>query len=175
MRERTERILRWFVGLSLVLGGLALLAGAMGLLQAPTAAGVGSELLVAAAVLVVVFLALWERSDAWPARWPWYIPAAFAVLLLMLGVLWAHVSLDEGHVFLSGFAPFVAFVTGLALLAKRPWAWPAAFASVTGFGPTVLLFAPLGLATDYGALALFMVDAVFLLALAPSAFEPRSL
>ena len=175
MRARVERILRWFVGLSLVLGGIALLGGAMGLLQAPSPAGAGSEILVALAVLAFVFLAVLERSDVWPIRWPWFVPAAFAILLLMLGVAWAHVSLDEGHVFLSGFAPFVAFVTGLALLAKRPWAWPAAFASVTGFGPTLLLFAPLGLGTDDAALVLFMVDAVFLLALAPSAFEPSSL
>ena len=175
MRAPVERILRWFVGLSLVLGGLVLLGGAMGLLQAPTAAGFWSEVLVAAAVLVIVFLAAWERSDAWPARWPWYVPAAFAILLLMAGVFWAHVSLDPGHVFLSGFAPFVAFVTGLAILEKRPWAWPAAFASVTGFGPTILLFAPLGDAADTAALILFLVDAVFLLALAPSAFEPRPL
>ena len=174
MRERVERILRWFVGLSLIVGGLALLGGAMGLLQGPSPADLGVEVLVAVAVLVFVFLAALERSEAWPIRWPWYVPAAFAVLLLMLGVLWAHASLDQGHVFLSGFAPFVAFVTGLAILAKRPWAWPAAFASVAGFGPTILLFAPLGLGTDYAALVLFMVDAVFLLALAPSAFEPSA-
>lgn len=173
MRARTEKILRWFVGLSLVLGGLALLAGALGP-QAPVPPILWVDLLVAVAVLAMVLLAALERSDAWPARWPRFVPAALPILLLMAGVMWTHVTIDEGHVFLSLFAPFVAFLTGLAVLEKRPWAWPVAFASVTGFGPTVLLFAPLGLATDYAALVLFMVDAVFLLALAPSAFEPSS-
>ena len=175
MLARVEKALRWFVGLSLLVGALALLAGAMGLLQAPSPSNLGIEVLVAAAVLVMVFLAALERSEAWPARWPWFVPAAFPILLLVAGVFWAHVSIDDGHVFLSGFAPFVAFVTGLGILARRPWAWPAAFASVTGFGPTILLFAPLGVGTDYAALVLFLVDAVFLLALAPSAFEPSSL
>ncbi len=172
MRANTERLLRWFVGLSLVLGGLALLGGAMGLLQAPSPANLGIEVLVVVAVLVMVFLAALERSEAWPVRWPWWTAAAFPVLLLMIGVAWAHVAIDQGHVFLSGFAPFVAFVTGLAVLERRPWSWPAAFASVTGFGPTILLFAPLPESAVYGALVLFLVDAVFLLALAQKFFEP---
>lgn len=175
MHARTERLLRWFVGLSLVLGGLALLAGAMGLLQAPSSSSLGAEILVMVAVLAMVILAALERSDAWPIRWPWYAPAAFPVLLVMAGVVWAHVSINEGHVFLSGFAPFVAFVTGLAILEKRTWAWPVAFASVTGFGPTILLFAPLPASAVYGALVLFVVDAVFLLALVQSTFQPSSL
>ncbi len=172
MRARAERILRWFVGLSLILGGLALLAGAIGL-QSQEPADVGLDALIAVAVLAMVFLAMLERSDAWPVRWPWFVPAALPILLLMVGVMWAHVA-DTGHLFLSGFAPFVAFLTGLAILEKRPWAWPVGFASVTGFGPTILLFAPLGLPTDYAALVLFIVDALFLLALAPSTFEPSS-
>ena len=174
MRARTERILRWFVGLSLLFGGLALLAGAIGL-QASNPSNLGLDALIALAVLVMVFLAALERSEAWPVGWPWFVPAALPILVLMVGVMWAHVADPEGHLFLSGFAPFVAFLTGLGILEKRPWSWPVAFASVTGFGPTILLFAPLGLATDYAALVLFIVDAVFLLALAPSAFEPSSL
>ncbi len=173
MLARTERILRWFVGLSLILGAFALLAGAIGL-AASNPSNAGLDVLIAVAVLVMVFVAALERSEAWPVRWPWFLPAALPILLLMGGVMWAHVA-NEGHLFLSGFAPFVAFLTGLAILEKRPWAWPVAFASVTGFGPTILLFAPLGLPTDYAAMALFMVDMVFLLALAPSAFQPSSL
>ena len=174
MRARAERVLRWFVGLSLLVGGLALLAGALGP-GTPVPSNLGIDLLVVVAALVMVFLAVLERSDAWPIRWPWYVPAAFPILLLMAGVVWAHVAIDEGHVFLSEFAPFVAFLTGLAILAKRPWAWPVAFASVTGFGPTILLFAPLTLDAVYAALVLFVLDAVFLLALAPSTFEPSSM
>lgn len=173
MRARVLKTLRWFVGLSLILGGLALLAGAIGL-QASNPSNLALDALLAAVVLVMVFVAALERSEAWPVRWPWFIPAAIPILLLMGGVMWAHVA-NEGHLFLSGFAPFVAFLTGLGVLEKRPWSWPVAFASVTGFGPTVLLFAPLGLPTDYAALVLFIADAVFLLALAPSAFEPSSM
>ncbi len=170
MLARTERILRWFVGLSLILGAFALLAGAIGL-AGSNPFDFGLDVLIVVAVLVMVFLAALERSEAWPVRWPWFLPAALPILLLMGGVLWAHVA-NEGHLFLSGFAPFVAFLTGLAILEKRPWAWPVAFASVIGFGPTILLFAPLGLPTDYAAMALFMVDTVFLLALVQKFFEP---
>jgi hypothetical protein len=170
MRARTERLLRWFVGLSLVLGAFALLAGAIGLAGTSTFSLV-VDVLIAAAALVMVFLATLERSEAWPVRWPWYVPAALPILLLMIGVVWAHAA-NDGHLFLSGFAPFVAFVTGLAILERRPWSWPVAFASVTGFGPTILLFAPLSTAAVYGALILFVVDAVFLLALVQKFFEP---
>lgn len=171
MRGSTERILRWFVGLSLILGSFALLAGA--LLETGTGSDLGVDAGVAVGVIVFALLAVAERSDVWPARWPWFLPAAFPVVLLMVGVVWAHAA-NAGHLFLSGFTPFVAFLTGLAVLARRPWSWPAAFASVTGFGPTILLFAPLTLEAVYGALVLFVVDAVFLLALAEKFFEPSS-
>ena len=170
MRANVERLLRWFVGLSLVLGAFALLAGAIGL--ASTASfSLALDVLIAVAALVTVFLAALERSEAWPVRWPWYIPAALPILLLMVGVVWAHEA-EDGHLFLSGFAPFVAFITGLAFIQRRAWGWPVAFASVTGFGPTILLFAPLPTAAVYGALVLFVIDAVFLLALVQKFFEP---
>ena len=171
MRERVAQLLRWFVGLSLVLGAFALLAGAIGL-QAKSPPNLWLDLLIAIAVLAMGVLATLERSTAWPPSFPWYVPAALPILLLMVGVVWAHVSDPAGHLFLSGFAPFVAFLTGLGILARRPWAWPVAFASVTGFGPTILLFAPLGIETVYAALVLFVIDAAFLLALAQSFFEP---
>ncbi len=171
MRDRALKLLRWFVGLSLVLGAFALLAGAMGL-QASSPSDLGLDLLIAIAVVAMAFLAALERSRAWPPSFPWYVPAALPILLLMVGVVWAHVADPAGHLFLSGFAPFVAFLTGLGILERRPWSWPVAFASVTGFGPTILLFAPLDLAAVYGALVLFLIDAAFLLALAPSYFEP---
>lgn len=172
MRENTERILRWFVGLSLLLGSFALLAGAIGL-QSGTASDLGVDTAVAVGVLAFAILAVYERSDAWPVRWPWYAPAALPVVLLMVGVVWAHAA-DAGHLFLSGFAPFVAFLAGLGILARRPWSWAVAFASVTGFGPTILLFAPLSVETVYAALILFVVDAIFLLALVQKYFEPSS-
>ncbi len=172
MRASTERLFRWFVGLSLILGGLALLAGALGLLQGPSPGNAVVEALVVVAVIGFVFLAILERSEVWPIRWPWYVPAAYSILLLMAGVVWAQAAIDSGHVFLSGFAPFVAFITGLAILQKRPWSWPVAFASVTGFGPTILLFAPLPSAAIYGAFVLFVLDVVFLLALVQKFFEP---
>ena len=173
MRERVTRLLRWFVGLSLILGAFALLAGAIGL-RATSPSSPWLDLLIAVAVLAITFLAALERSRVWPPAFPWYAPAAVPILLLMIGVVWAHVSDPTGHLFLSGFAPFVAFLTGLGILERRPWAWPVAFASVTGFGPTILLFAPLGIETVYAALVLFVVDAAFLLALAQSFFEPSS-
>lgn len=172
MREGTERILRWFVGLSLLFGSFALLAGAFGL-QSGQPSNLGVDAAVAVGVLVFAFLAVYERSEAWPPRWPWFVPAVVPVVLLMVGVVWAHVA-NEGHFFLSGFAPFVAFLTALGILARRPWSWPVAFASVTGFGPTILLFAPLSTETVYAALVLFVVDAVFLLALVQKFFEPAS-
>ena len=174
MRASTERLLRWFVGLSLILGSFALLGGAVGL-QATQPSDVWLDLLIAVAVLAMVLVAALERSRAWPPTFPWYVPAGLPILLLMIGVVWAHVADPTGHLFLSGFAPFVAFLTGLGILAKRPWAWPVAFASVTGFGPTILLFAPLSIEAVYGALVLFVIDAAFLLALAQSSFEPSSL
>jgi hypothetical protein len=172
MRERTERFLRWFVGLSLVLGSFALLAGAIEL-QSGSPSNLGVDAAVVAGVLAFTLLAVYERSEVWPPRWPWYLPAAVPVVLLMVGVVWAHAA-GEGHLFLSGFAPFVAFLTGLGILVKRPWSWPVAFASVTGFGPTILLFAPLPSGAVYAALVLFVVDAVLLLALVQKFFEPSS-
>lgn len=172
MKARATVALRWFVGLSMVLGALALLAGAIGL-RASSPSNPWLDLLIAIGVLGMVLVAALERSTAWPPSWPWYLPAAVPILLLMIGLVWAHIA-EPGHLFLSGFAPFVAFLTGLGILERRPWSWPVAFASVTGFGPTILLFAPLSNETVYAALVLFVVDAIFLLALVQSFFESSS-
>lgn len=170
MRAKTTDALRWFVGLSLLVGAFALLAGALGLLGT-TQASPWVDALVAVAAILLAGLAAFERSTAWPAHWPWHLPALLPVLLLMIGVVWSRFG-SEGHLFLSAFAPFVAFLTGLGILARRRWAWPVAFASVTGFGPTILLFAPLPEVAIAGAFVLFVIDAAFLLALVPSFFEP---
>ncbi len=167
MDAMTARNLRWFVGGSLVLGGLALAVGAFTMNPAlPGDAWIYG--LVAAAAAEMVIVALLEQGRAWP----WWIPAVFPVSFLMIGVLWSRYE-PAGHAFLGAFAPAVAFVTGLAFLAERSWSWPVAFASVTGFGPVLLLFVPLPSGAIGGAFLLFLVDAAFLLALAPKYFEPR--
>jgi hypothetical protein len=169
MDARVTNILRWLVGLSLVFGGLALAGGAVTMqTSAPGSAWVVGLVVVAALEMVVVAYLERERT------WPWYLPAVFPVMFLMAGVIWARYD-DLGHIFLSGFAPIVAFLTGLGILARKPWSWPLAFASVAGFGPTILLFAPLPTAAIAGAFILFLIDAAFLLALAPKYFEPQPL
>lgn len=166
MREPVERYLRWFVGVSLVLGGVALLAGAIGLQSGIAGAPLILGLVVAALVVMIVTIAL-EPAP----RWPWFAPAVLPVVLLMTGILWARFE-AEGHLFLSGFAPFVALIAGYGILKKRPWAWPVSFVAVAGVGPTLLLFVPLNNASIAAAFLLFAADALFLLALAPSYFEP---
>lgn len=166
MREPVERYLRWFVGVSLLLGGVALLAGAIGLQSGIAGAPLILGLVVAALLVILATIAL-EPTP----RWPWFAPAVLPVVLLMTGIVWARYEFN-GHLFLSGFAPFVALIAGYGILKKRPWAWPIAFLSVAGVGPTLLLFVPLNDASIGGAFLLFAVDALFLLALAPSYFEP---
>lgn len=167
MDARTTRNLRWFVGLSLVLGGLALAGGAVTMSPAASANAWVYGLVAAAAVEMIAVVILENGRP-----WPWWIPAVFPTAFLMLGVLWSRYE-DAGHAFLAAFTPVVAFVTGLGILAERSWSWPVAFASVTGFGPVILLFAPLSSGAIAGAFVLFLIDAAFLLALAPKYFEPR--
>ncbi len=166
MDATRAKTLRRFVGVSLLLGGLALLAGTIGLQNATAEGGLPFGL-VAISVIVMLLIVVFEEQRPWP----WFAPALLPVLLLMLGILWARYD-PAGHLFLSGLAPFVAFLTGYGILERRPWSWPVAFVSVAGVGPTILLFAPLDAVTIGGAFALFLVDALFLLALAPSYFEP---
>ncbi len=152
-----------------MLGGLALAGGAVAM-NPPLPENAWVYGLVAAAAAEMIVVAVLEGGRPWP----WWIPAIFPVAFLMVGVVWSRYE-AAGHAFLSAFAPVAAFVTGLAFLAQRSWAWPVAFASVTGFGPVVLLFAPLSSGVIAGAFLLFLVDAAFLLALAPKYFEPRPL
>ena len=168
MDAARAKLLRWFVGASLLVGGLALLAGTIGL-QNGTAEGGLTFALVAVSVIATLAIVVFEEAQPWP----WYAPALLPVLLLMSGIVWARFD-PAGHLFLSGFAPFVAFVTGYGILEEHPWSWPVAFVSVAGVGPTILLFAPLDVSVLGAAFALFLIDALFLLALAPAYFEPKA-
>ncbi len=169
MRERTIAALRWFVGLSLLVGGIALLAGALSLRDGAVA-GTETFALVAVSVVAMLLVIAFEETP----HWPWYAPALLPVLLLMTGIVWARYD-DAGHLFLSGLAPFVAFLTGYGILRQRHWAWPVAFLSVAGVGPTLLLFVPLPSAAVGAAFVLFVLDALALLALAQSSFETTRL
>jgi hypothetical protein len=162
-----ERFTRWFVGLSLLLGGLVLLAEAVafGKLQAAPLWAVLIAGVVAA--VLAVFTAVEEGGGRFPMA-----PAAAWIITVLLAMLWAHVE-DAGHAFLSGFAAIVAFGTGIGILRRQLWAWPVAFASVVGFGPIVLLIAPIPSGVIAVGFVLFLADTVGLLALHRSYFEPR--
>ena len=57
---------------------------------------------------------------------------------------------------------------------RQLWAWPVALASVVGFGPIVLVLATrLPAAAVVAGFVLFLIDAVALLAIHRSYFEPR--
>ncbi len=162
-----ERFTRWFVGLSLLLGGLVLLAEAVAfgkLQEAPLwavlIAGVG-------AAVLAVFTAVEEGGGRSPMA-----PAAAWIVSVLLAMLWARFD-SAGHGFLSGFAAIVAFGTGLGILRRHLWAWPVAFASVVGFGPIVLLIGLVPASVVAAGFVIFLADAVGLLALHRSYFEPR--
>jgi len=167
LRLARERFTRWFVGLTLVLGGLVLLAEAVvfGTLQT---APVWSVLIagVVAAVLAV-FTAIEEGGGRSPMA-----PAAAWIAAVLLAMLWSRFD-PAGHGFLSGFAAIVAFGTGLGILRRHLWAWPVAFASVVGFGPIVLLIAPIPSAVVAAGFVIFLADTVGLLVLHRSYFESR--
>jgi len=168
MDARRAKYLRGFVGLSLMLGGIALLGGAI---SAQDGRAGGSEAFVLVVVSVAGMLLLIGFDGTRPL--PWFAPAILPVVLLMAGILWARYD-SRGHLFLSGLAPFVAILTGYGILKKRPWSWPVALVSVAGVGPILLYFLPFAAPVIMAAFVLFVVDGLFLLALAPSYFEPES-
>ena len=163
-----ERFTRWFVGLSLLLGGLVLLAEAVAfgkLQEAPLwavlIAGVG-------AAVLAVFTSIEEGGGRSPMA-----PAAAWIVSVLLAMLWARFDPAAGHGFLSGFAAIVAFGTGIGILRRHLWAWPVAFASVIGFGPIVLLIALVPPSVVAAGFVIFVADAVGLLVLHRSYFESR--
>src|SRR2546422_2677551 len=127
MGPGAERLVQWFVGLSLLVGGLVLLAGAIqfGTLGGPIwvipLAGV-----VAAALAVITAAA--EGGPRSPL-----IPASAWIVSRLLGILLALLD-STGHAFLSGYAAIVAFGTGIGILRRQLWGWAGGLASLGGFG-----------------------------------------
>src|SRR2546428_9656672 len=167
MDRAADRALRWFVGLSLLAGGLVILGGGVqvgalgGRIWVMPLAGVG------AAVLAI----LTGATEGGP-RSP-ILPASAWIVSVLLGILWARLD-SAGHAFLSGYAAIVAFGTGIGILRRQLWAWPVALASVVGLGPIVLVLASqLPTAAVRAGFGLFLVDPVALLAIHRSYFEPR--
>ncbi len=167
MEPQTERAVRWFVGLSLLAGGIVLLASGVqfGTLVGAPAWVVAFAGVVAAALAILT--AIEERGPRSPMG-----PAAAWIGSVLLAILWAHLD-SAGHVFLSGYAAIVAFATGIGILRRHLWAWPVALASVVGFGPIVLVIAPLSAETVVAGFALFLADVVALLALHRSYYTGR--
>ena len=167
MNPRMERAVRGFVGASLLVGGVALLAGAVQFGTLVSAPGWVFPLAGLLAVLLALLTATTERGP-----WSPMVPAAAWIVSVLGAMLWAHVD-SAGHAFLSGYAAIVAFATGIGIVRRQLWAWPVAFASVVGFGPIVLLIAPVSTAVVAGGFVLFLADVVGLLAIHRSYFEPR--
>ena len=162
-------MVRWFVGLSLLVGGLLLLAGAI---QFGTFGG--PVWVIPLAGLVAAGLAVVTAAAEGGPRSP-IVPASGWIVSVLLGIVWARLDpLGPGHAFLGGYAAIVAFGTGIGILRRQLWAWPVALASVVGFGPVVLVLAvqlsPPSVAAGF---TLFVLDAVALLAIHRSYFEPR--
>jgi hypothetical protein len=168
MTPRVEQSLRWFIGLSLLGGGVALLAGAAQFGRL----GGASPWVIPLAGLVAAVLAV---ITATVERGPWspIVPATAWIVSVLAAILWAHLDRTNGHPFLSGYAAIVAFATGLGILWRQLWAWPVGFASVVGFGPIVLILAPLGAESVAAGFVLFAADVVALLAIQRSYFGPR--
>src|SRR2546429_6196592 len=167
MGRAADKALRWFVGLSLLVGGLVLLAG--GIRLGPLGGPIW--VIPLAGVVAAVRAILTGATEGGP-RSP-ILPASAWIVSVLLGILWARLD-AAGHAFLSGYAAIVAFGTGIGILRRQLWAWPGALASVVGFGPIVLvLVAQLPTAAVVAGFALFLVDAVALLAIHRSYFEPR--
>ncbi len=166
MGPRAEQSLRWFIGLSLLVGGLVLLAGAIqfGTLGGPL-------WVIPLAGLIAAVLGVITAAQEGGPRSP-LVPASAWIVSVLLGILWARLD-SAGHVFLSGYAAVVAFAAGIGMLRRQLWAWPVALASVVGFGPIVLILAPLSSAAVAAGFVLFVLDAIALLALHRSYFEPR--
>ena len=162
-----ERLTRWFVGLSLLLGGLVLLAEAVAFGTLQTAPPWAVLLAGLVAAILAAFTAIEEDGRLSPLA-----PAAAWIVSVLLAMLWARVD-PAGHAFLSGFAAIVAFGTGIGILRRQLWAWPVAFASVVGFGPIVLLIAPIPSGVVAAGFLLFLADTVGLLVLHRSYFESR--
>src|SRR2546426_10376939 len=117
MGRSADRALRWFVGLSLLAGGLVLLAGAVqfGTLGGPI-------WVIPLAGVVAAVLAVLTGATGGGPRSP-ILPASAWIVSVLLGVLWARLD-SAGHAFLSGYAGIVAVGTGIGIPRGPLWAWP---------------------------------------------------
>lgn len=169
MDPRAERLVRWFVGLSLILGAFLLLAG---VIQFRTLIG-APYWVVPLAGIVAAALAVFTAIEEGGPRSPMG-PAVTWIASVLLAILWTRLdSAGPAHAFLSGYAAVVAFATGIGIVRRQLWAWPVALASVAGFGPIVFVLAPLPDATVAAGFVLFIADIVALLAIHRSYFWPR--
>lgn len=167
MQPREERILRWFIGLSLLLGGLVLLVEAI---EFRTLQGAPIWVVPLAGV-VAAGLAVYTAIEEGGRRSPMG-PAAAWIVSVLVAMVWADSDV-VGHQFLSGYAAIVAFGTGIGILRRQWWAWPVAFASAAGFGPIVLLLAQVPSAVVAAGFLIFIADVLALLAIHRAYFEPR--
>src|SRR5437867_13358091 len=128
MGRAADRAIRWFVGLSLLAGGLLLLAGAVqfGTLGGPI------WVIPLSGVVAAVLSILTGATEGGP-RSP-ILPASAWIVSVLLGILWGRLD-SAGHAVLRGYAALVAVGTGMGILRRQLWAWPVALASVVGFGP----------------------------------------
>src|SRR5437870_13217628 len=111
MTPRAEQSLRWFIGLSLLAGGGALLAGAAGFGRLAGASWWVIPLAGLVAAILAVITAAAERGP-----WTPIIPATAWIVSLLAAILWAHLDLMNGHPFLTGHALLAAFASGLVTL-----------------------------------------------------------
>jgi len=167
MEPRIERAVRGFVGLSLVAAAFLLLGGALQYGSFASAPGWIAPLAGLVAAILTVYTVLEERGPRSPMG-----PAGAWITAVLLAMLWSHFD-SAGHAFLSGFTSIVAVATGIGILRRQLWAWPVALAGVVGFGPIVLLIAPVPAATVAGGFVLFLADAFGLLAIHRTYFETR--
>src|SRR3989442_12811121 len=167
MTPRDGQSVPWCIGLSLLGGGVALLAGAAGFGRLAGASWWVIPLAGLVAAILAVLTAAAERGP-----WTPIIPAAAWIVSGRAAILWAHLDLMNGHPFLSGYASIVAFATGLGVLRRQLWAWPVGFASVVGFGPIVLILAPLAAGAVAPGFVLFPAGELALLAVQRSYFGP---
>src|SRR5437667_12570898 len=101
-------MVRWFVGLSLLVGGLLLLAGAI---QFGTFGG--PVWVIPLAGLVAAGLAVVTAAAAGGPRSP-VVPASAWVGSVLLGTGWAgRDPVGAGHAFLRGSGPLAAFWAGI--------------------------------------------------------------
>src|SRR3989442_15774922 len=129
MTPRAEQSLRWFIGLSLLAGGVALLAGAAGFGRLAGASWWVIPLAGLVAAILAVITAAAERGP-----WTPIIPATAWIGSVLAAILSAHLDLLKRHPFLRGYASIGAFPTALGILPRQLWAWPVGFAALGGLG-----------------------------------------